>query len=459
MTAPSPDESDRRFRIRVSLIDSEPEIWRLIEVDATLTLEAVHEVLQRAMGWRAEHLHMFAKNDPRAPLDPSDRDVISMEMRWYDQESLDEGLPGMLETEWALHHLLSVEAPTAFYEYDFGDGWLHRLDLVDIVDGGPRAAQLLDGQGRAPLEDSGGVHGYLEKLEVLADPHHPEHEFISEWIEGSAGPWQRFDVNDLDIEHVNSELQILHDGEVAIEDTTQWTRLAARMPGLAAGDFRRYLADLDLDQPATVDVDTAARMAEPYTWLLRRVGAQGMTLTGAGWMPPAVVSDAMRDLDWGWRWAGESNRESQTMPILNLRANAQRFGLIRKQKGRLLVSSVGKRLVDDPVGLWRSIARGLIYRQHDEAAVDATILFAIEMARGGIDESGAYRERISYGLGMLGWSNREYGWVSTSDVGLLIREARNVAEEIGAFIHNERRYRTVGVTPEGMAFARAILQA
>ena len=78
---------------------------------------------------------------------------------------------------------------------------------------------------------------------------------------------------------------------------------------------------------------------------------------------------------------------------------------------------------------------------------------------GSADESGAYPERISYGLGMLGWSNREGGWVSSRDVGLLIREARNVAEEVGAFIHNERRHRRVGVTPEGVAFARAILQA
>lgn len=460
MTASDKTNADPRFRVRISLVDSVPEIWRLIELDSALTLDAVHDVIQRAVGWRNEHLHMFAKEDPRERLGPGNRDLGRVELRWYDQESLDEGLPGQPETECPLHQVLSEESPAAYYEYDFGDGWWHRLELVGTVesDGTPRAARLLDGAQRAPLEDSGGIHGYLDKLDVLADPQHDEHEFIREWVEDIAGPWRPFDPEDLDIDHVNSELAIAHQGVGSGGELPLWRALAAQMLGSRASEFRHYVSELDLDQPAAVDDETAARMSEPYAWLLRRIGTEGLTLTGAGWMPPDVVSDAMRDLDWGWRWLGEFNRESQTLPILNLRANAQRFGFVHKRKGRLLLTSAGKRLLDDPTGLWRAIARGVAHRQRDEAISDASALFAVEIARGTVDESRQHRERISYGLGMLGWGSST-GWVSADDVGLLINETRNVCEELGVFTHGNRRHDVTGVTPGGMAFARAVLQS
>ena len=39
----------------------------------------------------------------------------------------------------------------------------------------------------APPDDSGGVWGYEEMLEVLADPSHEEHEETKEWIDSMTG--------------------------------------------------------------------------------------------------------------------------------------------------------------------------------------------------------------------------------------------------------------------------------
>lgn len=47
----------------------------------------------------------------------------------------------------------------------------------------------------------------------------------------------------------------------------------------------------------------------PYTWLLQRVG-DGINLTGAGYLPPNVVRQAVTDLGWDRHWIGGVNREN-----------------------------------------------------------------------------------------------------------------------------------------------------
>jgi hypothetical protein len=97
------------------------------------------------------------------------------------------------------------------YEYDFGDGWIHRLELtgnLPMPANAPRA-RLQDGARRAPLEDSGGIGGYHDLLDALADPGHEEHEDLQAWVTWTAGPWQEFDPEQLDINAVNNELTLL----------------------------------------------------------------------------------------------------------------------------------------------------------------------------------------------------------------------------------------------------------
>jgi hypothetical protein len=48
-----------RLRLKISLEDWEPAIWRRVEVDKDLTFEELHRVIQEAMGWDDDHLHEF----------------------------------------------------------------------------------------------------------------------------------------------------------------------------------------------------------------------------------------------------------------------------------------------------------------------------------------------------------------------------------------------------------------
>lgn len=61
--------------VRVGLVGSVPEIWRRLELQASLRLGQVHRVLQVAFGWEDVHLHRFTDSDPFAPLRPIDGEI------------------------------------------------------------------------------------------------------------------------------------------------------------------------------------------------------------------------------------------------------------------------------------------------------------------------------------------------------------------------------------------------
>ncbi len=150
------------YRIRVDLLDTDPTIWRLIEVPSTLTLDSLHPILQTAMGWTDSHLHQFMLADPQ---------VHGPVERYLTAFDIEEGDEGVAEADVRLDEVLKAVGDELRYTYDFGDGWDHLLRLdtrSPRADQDPPAA-LLDGQRACPPEDCGGPHGYDELLMLLAD--------------------------------------------------------------------------------------------------------------------------------------------------------------------------------------------------------------------------------------------------------------------------------------------------
>jgi hypothetical protein len=116
------------LEVRVALVDSEPAIWRQLEIRSTITLNQVHQVLQAVFGWEDMHLHRFTADDPFAPLRPVDGEVPEA-LQWLPGQECEEP-DDRPEEDCSLDQLLALGAGAAFYEYDFGDSWLHRLELV-----------------------------------------------------------------------------------------------------------------------------------------------------------------------------------------------------------------------------------------------------------------------------------------------------------------------------------------
>jgi hypothetical protein len=177
-----------------------------LDLPASLMLGQVHQVLQVAFGWEDAHLHRFTDSDPFAPLRPIDGEIPDIQ-QWMPQDCCEEptDLP---EEDCSLGQLLVSGSGAAFYEYDFGDSWLHRIELVSRrpADEATLPARLTDGARRGPLEDSGGLPGYEDILDALADPTHPDHTEYSEWVAAMTNTDEPFDPEFLDVAEVNRTL-------------------------------------------------------------------------------------------------------------------------------------------------------------------------------------------------------------------------------------------------------------
>lgn len=410
------------LRLRATLLGSDPEIWRTVDVDGSLTLAQLHHVLQTALGWQNQHLHRFTDADPWERRRGIPR-IGRRSRRWLDEWSImdrfaDDDEPDEDERETTIAEAFAHDGPL-WYEYDFGDDWTHRIDLIERVraEPGERPATVVAGERRAPLEDSGGLGGYEEKLEIIADPQHPEHEHIKEWMEWVAGPWGSTDPDEFDPDAVQGELDLLFGGGSDMSGLAGPARgiapdspialLAADLPVPARINLRRHLHRTGVLDAVQIDADAAAELVRPYLWLLSRIGEEGMTLTKAGWMPPAAVLEGMTELGWRDRWIGEANREDFTAPMLHLRASAERLRLIRKVKGRLELIARVRPIAADPSALLDEVTRMLLRQRMSESHRAAGALLVLGIADGTVSTRDDAERVVLTGLEALGFTDAD----------------------------------------------------
>lgn len=113
------------------------------------------------------------------------------------------------ERRFRLEQVAKEQGEAFVYEYDLGDSWRHQVlvEAIQFETGPAGETACLVGERACPPEDSGGVHGYYEKLECVRDKRHPEHREMKQWLEGvTGGP---FDPEAFDLESVNAALKRL----------------------------------------------------------------------------------------------------------------------------------------------------------------------------------------------------------------------------------------------------------
>jgi hypothetical protein len=131
------------YQLTVTLRGVHPLIWRRLHVRADITLTGLHDVLQVAMGWDGQHLWRFGPftfGDVRGEYDPTT----------------------------TLDTVLRTPGEEMGYLYDFGDLWIHHIELDKVITR-PRATlpQCTTGKRACPPEDCGGPWGYDDTLKAL----------------------------------------------------------------------------------------------------------------------------------------------------------------------------------------------------------------------------------------------------------------------------------------------------
>lgn len=172
------------YRFRIELMEIEPLIWRVIEVPSTYTFWDLHVAIQDSMGWLDYHLHSFSLLPPRK------RKPILIGIPYDEYE--DNTLSGW---EILLSQFFKEPGDEATYDYDFGDGWEHRIVMEGIYlqEDGKKYPNCLNGERACPPEDCGGVPGYYNLLDILKDKNHEENAHMNQWLKGHAKNYYPYD--------------------------------------------------------------------------------------------------------------------------------------------------------------------------------------------------------------------------------------------------------------------------
>ncbi len=178
-----PNDKKMIYRLRISLDETEPEVWRRLLVPGKLSLEKLHLIFQIVMGWENSHLHEFKIHSKRYINPLNDPDAIYSFPPSFDERKV------------KIADVLSKKDRFT-YDYDFGDNWSHSVVVEDVLSPNEIFTYpvCLDGANACPPEDSGGIHGYYALLEDLAQEDSKEHENAMAWVGGQFNP-SSFDAN------------------------------------------------------------------------------------------------------------------------------------------------------------------------------------------------------------------------------------------------------------------------
>ncbi|MFP3714916.1 IS1096 element passenger TnpR family protein [Puerhibacterium sp. TATVAM-FAB25] len=458
-----------RYRLHVQLDEIAPPVWRRLEVPADLPLRDLHRALQLAMGWSGTRRHVF------------------------------EGRP---ESGVRLDEVLARPGDTVGYVYGLADAWRHTVRLEEVRpaparqmgdDDGP-AVRLLDGARACPPEDVGGVVGYDVVRDAAAMLLHGR-RVPDEVAEALAAEYPGLAPAEI--------LAALDEFDVAAAARLVagvWTLAEAAPPLLRslldrAADPTALLSlyrDVLRAAPVRLSAAEVAGAVDDAAWLVRRVGAEGVPLTGDGSLEPGLVHEAAARLGLDEPVPGTDGAdlagEEDVRPVLWFREVLTDLGLLAAERGRLTATADALAVVDDPRTLWDRIAAGLPVGD-DPDLQDAGAVLLLRLAgsdgalpRGAGAGTGAAfgaaaratgpgdplaergflvdrDERTGRALASLGGDAAHLDEVDFADVRAAARPTRVLLERLGGFHPDGRGYPGDFPTRVGVALARQALGA
>jgi hypothetical protein len=140
------------YQAKVILSDK-PAIWRRLLIPGDFTFSDLHVAIQDVMGWHDCHLYEFEMRNPLT----QQTEVIGIpdDERAWDNEIV-------AGEKRRIDEMFSLENATAKYTYDYGDYWIHQIQLERTlpITTASKYPMCTDGEGACPPEDCGGITRY-----------------------------------------------------------------------------------------------------------------------------------------------------------------------------------------------------------------------------------------------------------------------------------------------------------
>lgn len=145
-------KSGNAYQIKVTLSD-EPPIWRRLEIPGNFTFSDFHVAIQDAMGWHDCHLHEFEVRNPLT----KENEIIGIP---DDESDWDREIISGMKRK--VSDIFSLENIKAKYTYDYGDNWVHRIEVerIKTIARNSKYPMCIGGNAACPPEDCGGLSEY-----------------------------------------------------------------------------------------------------------------------------------------------------------------------------------------------------------------------------------------------------------------------------------------------------------
>ncbi|MBU1566259.1 MAG: plasmid pRiA4b ORF-3 family protein [Proteobacteria bacterium] len=171
------------YILHISILFSDPLIWRRVQVPGTFTLSQLHDVIQQSMGWSDSHVHQFLVG--KICYEPTRKSTHLRESKRFD------------ENKYKLYMLEEDMGFMFTYLYGAGESWEHEIHLEEVVPptGELKQPIIIAGERACPPETVGDIHEYQALLTALETPGHKNHKRLFELTNG-----QNFDPSFFDLE-------------------------------------------------------------------------------------------------------------------------------------------------------------------------------------------------------------------------------------------------------------------
>lgn len=351
-------EAELRRRFQSAISGAELSDLRQLAGDLTMigdraALRSVRPELRRspldevAFDWTDSHLHRFSLGG--GPFDPQGQLFLC---RYDVEEGEVEDDGGIGAHQVRLDETLQVPGDVLNYVYDYGDHWGLTLRLEEVLSATPDAPSAVATGGRraAPTEDSGAGTDLASIAMSVDDPAHFDLDELNAALRAPYFVLREFGMDQRLVDVLN-RLRYTRTGE----------DLAQRVVTVA----------MDRTDPDSGSVEGALAA---HRWFLDRAKGGGIELTAAGYLKPDDVEAASRVVPAMGDWIGKSNREVHCAPPLEFRESLRTMGLLRKHKGRLLLTRAGATAQRNPMKLWAHLRERLIPAKGSDFETVATLI-------------------------------------------------------------------------------------